>query len=133
MKFYLISGLLLLAGCATVSRNYTWQGVQRVVQPQKEIESLGGNLIVYTETVPADIFSEDSLHEYHLPYRISDESGKSIRRIKNHSSPYDPDPETVTLDPGKYVIVAESRTVRREIIGAVIERGKSTVIHSDES
>ena len=66
MKYYLLSVFLILAGCTTASKSYTWQDVQSVVQPEKETTSLGSSLIVYTEKAPTDAMSDGDWGYYHL-------------------------------------------------------------------
>ena len=130
LRFMMLSGLLIMMGCAA-NRVYTWQDVTRVVEPTIPTYTPQGHLVVYTEQLDEST-SEDSYYPYSA-YTIYNPEGKRIKRVENHSSREDRYPETVQLAPGKYVIVPERLMAKRDIVGAIVEDGKTTEIRFQDN
>ncbi len=125
MILSIVFGLVSIVGCASTTKSYTRQDVNKEVGPK--IPEPHGYLKVYTETT--DVNDAD-VHRYpHLPYTIFTPEGKKIMWVKNSWSSTDKYPEVVELAPGKYVIVPAVWMTKREVIGATIENGKITEIH----
>lgn len=130
LRFMMLSCLLLVMGCAT-NRVYTWKDVARVVEPKTPVSTPGGYLIVYTETEEVGSFDEDTYYP-HTSYMIYTADGKRLKRVANHLSREDENPELVRLEPGKYVIVPDVLFKKGNVIGAVIENGKTTEVHLEQ-
>ena len=121
----LISGLMILAGCAA-SKIYTWKDINREVQPAIPVPN--GYLKAYTEMV--EEYTEDSPDYYmHIPYTIFTTDGKELKRVENSWPGHDEGPELIALPPGKYVINPDVKFTKKEIVGVTIEKGKVTEVH----
>ena len=123
MRGISLVGLCLIAGCAT-TKSYTWSDVSRVVEPAPDVPH--GYLRVFTPT-SYNTYSEDSYYP-HTPYTIYMEDGKKVKRVENHGSQEDTDPETVELSPGKYVVVPQEGS-KKDVVGVVIADQKLTEVH----
>jgi hypothetical protein len=88
-----------------------------------------GYLTVFTatQTVDADFHAYFDLH---TGYDIDDASGKTFQFVPNHDSDIDEAPDTATLPPGTYTIVARSTggIVRFSV---EIRSGEATTVHLD--
>ncbi|GEM_PF-4274003 len=126
------SCLLLITGCA-MSRAYTWQDVTRVVEPQIPTYTPQGSLLVYTERASSGGgTSEDEYYPY-LPYTLYGADGKLLRSVENHENIRGDEPEHIKLPPGKYVVVPDVSLTKREIVGVIVEDGKTTEVRLQES
>ena len=123
VKVLCAGALCVVMGCATAKR-VTWNDISRVVEPQPDVPH--GSLKVFTKT-SYDVTGEDSYYP-HTPYTIYAEDGKKVKRIENHSSREDNDPETVELPPGKYVVVPQEGS-KKDMVGVVIADQKLTEVH----
>ena len=138
LRFSIIVGcLFFLTGCG-INRDYAWRNVTRVENPGEELSSASkGYLQVYTETeLPYDAGMGPELEYYwHLPYTIYTPDGKRFLSVTNHSSEpeFSEDPEIIELPPGKYVIKPSVKETKREIVGAIIKSGQTTVIHLQDN
>ncbi len=121
--------VLLVGGCASATKSYTWSDVHQVVTPVPYVPH--GYLKVFTKTIAMST-SEDSYYP-HSPYTIYSEDGKKVRYVENHSSREDKEPTTVELSPGKYVIAQEGGSRKEDIVGAVIEDQKLTEVRFRDS
>jgi hypothetical protein len=89
-----------------------------------------GYLQVFTATTTVDV----DFHSYfnpHLAYDVKDLAGKTVRFVANHDSEMDETPDTVSLPPGTYRVVAESAWCGLVSVPVTIERGRTTVVHLD--
>ncbi|MDE2026961.1 MAG: hypothetical protein KGJ11_00290 [Candidatus Omnitrophica bacterium] len=122
-KFIGIICLVAMAGCASASKHYTWQDINREVVPQEPKPEPEAYLKVYTEI---EAVNDGDIQRYpHLPYTIFSAEGKKIKYVRND----DENPELVTLPPGKYVIAPEAWKTKAKIIGATLEEGRITEVH----
>lgn len=117
---------LMISGCATAEKHYSWKDVGEVVHPK--VESPEGYLKVYTQTEDnAPSYTEDRYY-LHTPYTIFTESGQKVRYVDNRKE----EPTVVSLPPGKYIVVPEKGFKKNQSIGAVIENQKFTEIDLDK-
>ena len=118
---------VLLAGCSTVARQYHWQDVSRVVEPEANSHIPHGSLVVYTEREEVGTWTEDRYHPY-SPYTVYSEDGKKVKYVDNRTSDQDENPERIQLPPGKYIVVPKTHLTKQEIVGAIIQDGKLTEV-----
>jgi hypothetical protein len=89
-----------------------------------------GYLKVFTATQTVDVDFEAYFNP-HLGYEIDDQAGKCVKYVANHASEMDETPDTVSLPPGNYKIVAESTWCGLVTMPVAIQRGQTTTIHLD--
>jgi hypothetical protein len=89
-----------------------------------------GYLEVFTATTTVDVDFEAYFHP-HLGYDVEDLSGAIVTYVANHDSEMDEEPDTVSLPPGHYKIVAESTWCGLVTVPVSIEPGQTTVVHLD--
>jgi len=97
---------LVLSGCATASKNYSWNDVKQVVEPEPYVPS--GYLKVFTPT--EDHSTSEDRYYLHTPYTVFEE------------------PEVVSLSPGKYVVKPDIGPAT----GVIIEDQKFTKVDLDK-
>ena len=117
-------------GCASIQKHYSWNDVNRVVEPQPDTPH--GYLKVFTPVIYQRPIGADYSYP-HEPYTLFSSEGKKIKRVENHSSSEDENPTTVALPPGKYVVVPASIARTKEVIGAVIKDQKLTEVRFTDS
>ncbi len=124
-----LAGLAAAAGMAIISCggneriSNTGKVIAEVRPGPQEVVPIG-HLVVYTETRP---FRNGDITYYpYRPYKIYDEAGELVRRVKNHRSNYDEKPTTVELPAGKYFVVPQASG--RPRIAVVIEGGQLTKV-----
>ena len=123
IKVCCAGALCIVMGCTT-ARSVTWNDVSRIVEPRPDVPH--GYLRVFT---PTSYGSSEDAYYPHTPYTVYTEDGKKVKRVENHSSREDNDPETVELAPGKYVVVPQEGS-KKDVVGVVIVDQKLTEVHS---
>ncbi len=119
--------MIFFVGCAS-GQIYSWQTVHRVVTPQISAPKAGGFLLVHTEKVLLGMPGSEDRYYAHLPYALYDPNGKFVKSVENHADIHGEEPALTPLIPGKYVIVPDVSNTRREIVGVIIENGKTTEV-----
>jgi len=122
-KFIGIVCLVGMVGCATAGQTFTWQDIKKEVGPTAPKPVTDSYLEVYTKVEEFNDGGE-VLGVRGIPYTIFSSDGNKTKWVRNDSST----PDLVTLPPGKYVIVPDG-TENKEIIGAILEKGKLTEVH----
>jgi hypothetical protein len=69
----------------------------------------------------------------HGNYTILDSHGNMVTHVANRVGKYALSPQLVSLRPGKYIIKAEARDYFRVRIPVVIEAGRTTRVHLDDT
>jgi len=118
-----IVSAVCLVGISTsaYAQSFTWQNINQqdapsTLQPKAYLK-------VYSE---AHIYHDMDVQRLdRLPYTIYSADGKKLRFIAYN----DFNPKLVTLPPGKYVIVPETRRFKEQIVGAVLTPGHLTEVH----
>ena len=111
---------LVLSGCATASKNYSWNDVKQVVEPEPYVPS--GYLKVFTPT--EDHSTSEDRYYLHTPYTVFTENGKKVRYVDNRQE----EPEVVSLSPRKYVVKPDIGPAT----GVIIEDQKFTKVDLDK-
>ena len=91
-----------------------------------------GSLVVYTDPLE---WSDDAFtYRRQRPYDIYDESGRYLRRVRNHVGVTDETPTIVPLLPGTYRLSVPTEELGRVQVRVVIEAGSRTTVtaSSDE-
>lgn len=91
----------------------------------------GGYLKVFSATEEHQ-WGEGSYYYPHSSYRITDASGKTIKRVENHQTDIDERPETVELAPGTYTVIAQSENDGLVRVPVVIKRALTTAVHLEK-
>lgn len=115
--------LVVLSGSANAQQTYTWQDIKQQVGPNMQKSSPQAYLKVFTEAHP--YFDGDIQRVNRLPYTVYSTDGKKVKWVAWN----DMNPKVVTLPPGKYVIVPETRRTKAEIVGANLVQGQLTEVH----
>jgi hypothetical protein len=115
--------LVVLSGGAHAQQVFTWQDIKQQVGPTVQKSTPQAYLKVFSEAHP--YFDGDVQRVNRLPYTIYSADGKKIKWVAWN----DRDPKVITLPPGKYVIVPETRRTKTEIVGAILKAGKLTEVH----
>jgi hypothetical protein len=89
-----------------------------------------GFLQVFTATTKVDTDFESYFYP-HLGYDVEDLAGKTVKFVANHDSDMDEVPDTVSLPPGHYKIVAMSTWCGLVTVPVSIEPGQTTIVHLD--
>ena len=94
-----------------------------------------GRLQVFSATEKSIPFASDdpTFFNLHTGYEIYDAAGNPVKFVMNHASNMDEWPDTATLPPGKYRILAASTWCGQVSVPVVIEKGKTTVVHLDDN
>lgn len=114
--------LMVLAGCATASKSYTWQDINKTVAPEDNETSMG-YLKIYAEIKSTN--SDGYEYEKGIPYTIYSADGKRVKTVEDRGFT----PDLIALPPGKYVIAPSGWEYKKEIIGVTLEKGKFTEVH----
>ena len=69
----------------------------------------------------------------HGNYSILDSNGNTVMRVANRDGKYALSPQAVSLRPGKYVVKAEAKDYFRVKIPVVIQAGRTTRVHLDDT
>jgi len=115
--------LVVLSGSANAQQAYTWQDIKQQVGPNMQKPSPQAYLKVFTEARP--YFDGDIQRVNRMPYTVYSADGKKVKWVAWN----DMNPKVVTLPPGKYVIVPETRRTKTEIVGANLVQGRLTEVH----
>jgi hypothetical protein len=67
----------------------------------------------------------------HSSYEIKDDSGQTVKYVRNRANFMDESPDVVRLPAGHYNVVAESTCCGLVTVPVVIEQGKTTAVHLD--
>lgn len=126
--------LLLLPGC--VSRPMALSPVGPGPASQAAPTSAeSGRLQVFsaTQVRSADNTSADYNGYFypHSSYEIKNDSGQTVKYVRNRASFMDQTPDVVKLPAGNYRVVAESTCCGLVSVPVVIEAGKTTRVHLD--
>lgn len=114
----------LIAACSpqqqTLQLDAPWDESMPVFSPNT------GFLTIHLATREERVFSDDPADGKlrFEPYVIYNQEGKKVRAVS--VSFYEP--QTITLAPGKYVIVTTYSDERFKKFGVIIESGKTTVV-----
>jgi hypothetical protein len=117
--------LFLSTGCYSPLQ-ITWDDRQLVLSPQESQRLLQpqGLLIVYSEHY--DKPEEDSpLSAARRPIRLYDDKGQFLGEY-NHT-PVNDDPVSITLSPGRYIVVSEASWRLRQV-QVEVQNGQTTVV-----
>jgi hypothetical protein len=98
----------------------------------RTVPGADGYLKVFSATHKVDVDFEAYFNP-HAGYEIDDLAGKCVKYVANHASEMDEAPDTVSLPPGQYKIVAESTWCGLVTMPVAIQRGQTTIIHLDGS
>lgn len=69
----------------------------------------------------------------HGSYTVFDDHGNTVMRVANQAGKYALSPQLVSLRPGKYIIKAEAKDYFRVRIPVLIEAGRTTRVHLDDT
>jgi len=116
------SSLIVLTGCATASKSYTWQDINKTVTPNDN-EVPMAYLKVYAEIKSQN--SDGYEYERGIPCTIYTPEGRKVRSVEDRGFT----PDLIALPPGKYVVAPTGWENKKEIFGVVLEKGKFTEVH----
>jgi hypothetical protein len=112
-----------------IDRHHEFIGAVRPDTADYRIESAQGYLKVYSATDESN--DDDLAHRSHSSYAIYTTNGKLFKRVENHRSHNDENPELVALPPGSYLVVARSDRHGDVGIRVAIKASKLTVLDLD--
>jgi hypothetical protein len=142
----IVSALVWIAGCASAPTIAIVEPVGPA--PASQTTALSqGSLQVYSARQKEPIDTSFTQWEWdynlgrnsriyglaHTDYIILTQEGSTLQYVRNALNPTDPEPALVTLPPGHYKVEAEAEghdgQTRKVVIPAVVEPGKTTVVH----
>src|SRR5207249_1321638 len=91
-----------------------------------------GALVVHSAFNPGSTTDQDA-YPHHSGYRIYFEDGKHLKSVNNWVATFSEEPAVVGLAPGRYKVVARATRFGTVTVPVVIEAGKTTAVHLDES
>jgi hypothetical protein len=121
----------LVSGCA-FNRSIVLDAAVGPPRPVVESRSPEGRLVVYSG-FDVGGGGVDSDHNLHSDYKIYFLDGKALRDVSNKVSNVIEDPATISLPPGKYIVIAKAASFGMVTVPVVIEAGKTTPVHLDGS
>jgi len=127
-----LTGLIVLASGCAFNRQAVIQTA--VGPPPLAVASRApeGGLAVYSARDIGTPGAPEGV-SYHSGYRIYALDGKELRYVDNRVHTSGGDPATVSLPPGRYKVVARAANDGIVTVPAVIEAGKTTIVHLDGS
>ena len=121
-----VASLLFLSTGCYAPLPITWDDHQPLLRPQESQRLLRpqGLLIVYSEHY--DKPEEDSpLSAARRPIRLYDDKGQFLGEY--HHTPVNDDPVSLTLSPGRYIVVSEASWRLRQV-QVEVQNGQTTVV-----
>ena len=91
-----------------------------------------GALVVYSAPDQGSTSDPDA-YPHHSGYRIYFDDGKQLKYVNNWVATFSDEPAIVGLAPGRYKVVARAVRFGTVTVPVVIEAGKTTAVHLDES
>jgi hypothetical protein len=85
-----------------------------------------GSLVIKTPTGLA--YAGSTMYFPHLSYFIESKNGWSVRRVANHSSQIDENPQEIQLPAGRYTLVAEADSLGKVRVPLAINSGTLTIV-----
>jgi hypothetical protein len=113
----------LVTGCQTANLK-----VLPGVGPQSG--NLGGDigyLMVYSAT--EEYNDGDSMYYPHSSYQLYTGNGRYLKTVHNKTSKTDEVPERIRLQPGRYIIHADSEPAGRVAVPVIIAPGRATIVN----
>jgi hypothetical protein len=124
------TGLLLLLSCFLLQEKTAASATPTTMEPTapgQDGRVSFGCLKVFSATQESQ-WGEGSYYYLHTGYRIYDSAGTAVKWVENHNTSIDEDPQRVELEPGKYIIWAQSDKNGYVKMSVIIKPGRSTLV-----
>ena len=120
-------GTLLLPGCISSNPNQTARVAPRKLT-RAESWNAAGWLKVYSAQAWESV-NDEPVSYVHSDYKVLTPEGRLILNVQN-AGPMG-EPETVRMDPGAYVVVAQASQRGTVKLPVIIKTGRTTTLHLD--
>lgn len=131
-KSYIYCGLVSLsvslAGCTLTRQNVSLPPVGPAPAFVQGARAPEGWLVVYSALDDDMSLSDDPIYP-HSGYKIYSLDGTRLEYVNNNLA----EPDTVSLPPGEYIVIASATSFNVVTLPVVIEDGKTTDVHLDGS